>query len=217
MAAKKLNACNSEATGCFSRRHSEPVPCEELREGFIGWISARFMVAKQGTLLHVRKHQHLPTTRHEETVPPFLSPPWLGGGDIEQNETCHLPTSGGKAASTWTCLAAPSRLPPTQAAKPRCLGCRVGSGMRVRPLVLFRATGRMFWEEAMEKKPGEPTPRGHSWGNKLATSIARLPEDKPGSRSLLPPAARRRRPAPRAPSPPTGSAPGPPAPGAPPR
>lgn len=25
------------------------------------------------------------------------------------------------------------------------------------------------------KKPGEPTPRGHSWGNKLATSIARLP------------------------------------------
>lgn len=174
-------------------------------------------VAKQGTLLHVYKHQHFPTTRHEEILPPFRSPPWLGSGGTEQNETCHLPTSGGKAASTWTCLAALSRLPLRPGSGTEMPGVQRGerdkyaaphSVSSQRENVLGRGHG---------KKPGEPTPRGHSWGNKLATSIARLPEDKLGSRSRLPPAARQRHPAPREPSPPTGSAPGPPAPGAPPR
>lgn len=63
-------------------------------------IFARFIFAKQGILLHMYKGQHFPKTCHEEIL--YLFHPLPSNnfqGDIEQNETCHLPTIRGKAAS----------------------------------------------------------------------------------------------------------------------
>lgn len=74
-------------------------------------------------------------------------------------------------------------------------------------------------EKLLGRSRGEglasPTPRGHSWGNKLAISIAHLPAAQPGSKSPLHPMTPQGQ-APQRPFPGPGSAPGPPARGAPP-
>lgn len=75
----------------------------------------------------------------------------VGEEGIEQNEMCHLPTSGGKAASTWTCLAALFRLHPHPGSRTEMRGVQCGERDSVRHLILFQARGIMFWEEAMEK------------------------------------------------------------------
>lgn len=102
-----------------------------------------------------------------------------------QNKMCHLPTHRGKVVNNLDQFRIPA-LPstPTPEAVPspgartvmrgvppgwldECAVPHFVSGQREH--VLGRGHG---------KKSGEPTPRGHSWGNKLATSIARLPREQ---------------------------------------
>lgn len=136
-------------------------------------------VCKQGALFHIYK-QHFPKTCHEEVLHPLPSPP---GGCGTKCAICQ--PSEAKRPIIWTSFASllclhphtgsraspgtrPSRMRGVpfggldECAVPRCI-------LGQREHVLGRGHG---------KKSGEPTPRGHSWGNKLATSIAHLPGEQ---------------------------------------
>ena len=141
------------------------------------YIFTRFTFAKQGTLLHMCKSQHFPKTHHGEIC--ILSPCLPSNNsprDVEQNEMCQVPTSRGKAANDLDQFSSPppSHTPPSSpgTGTVHSLG---GCWANTQHLILFQARGNMYWEEAVEKSPVKPTPRGHSWGNKLAISIACLP------------------------------------------
>lgn len=155
MAAKKLNACYSEDHRTFppkaQRTCARVKNC--MRVSFVDFLPGLCLLNRAlfSTCISINISPELVMRKFCILFYPLLG----GGGCTEQNGMCHLPTSGGKAAANWTCLAALSRLLPhpvlPQAAELRCVGCAVGSWTSARHLILFQARGIMFWEEAMEK------------------------------------------------------------------